>query len=383
MCDNKHNKSNEYLKGEKMGFYDEAQKIEFDKLEKMGISWPQIFEAMSIYRKDNVYEKIKYYEENRLNEFNYKQYVIELWNDFEDEIKYKYRFSPDAKFIEYFSKFARKANFKLNKDSILYRARKIDEKQLDPTVKDFLKKVKEYYNDYDTQKSLENCNDLWDYIIKLPIDEWNYKFAHIYSSNEIVKWGFQEDSSDAPPNEKCIPGRANPQGIRYLYTSEDINTAISETQSTIGQIISVAKIQTKVDMKIFDFDFYNTFSNSEIMQIGLNELEEIIGITLTQLQIFFRIVEQQFTKPSLSDIEYYHATQYLTEIIKKLGFEGIRFKSSLNTGGNNIVIFDTSKDELGVYPKNYEFLGTSLHKIKDVKVTSSAILPKNESNYIQ
>jgi hypothetical protein len=66
----------------------------------------------------------------------------------------------------------------------------------------------------------------------------------------------------------------------------------------------------------------------------------------------------------------------LTEIIKKLGFEGIRFKSSLNTGGNNIVIFDTSKDEMKSYPKKYEFLNTSLHKINNINVTSSVILPK-------
>ena len=131
-------------------------------------------------------------------------------------------------------------------------------------------------------------------------------------------------------------------------------------------------------MKIFDFDFYNTFSNSEIMKTDLNKFEEITGMNFTEFTIFFRIVEQQFTKPSLNDIDYYHATQFLTEIIKKMGFEGIRFKSSLNTGGNNIVIFDTSKDKLEVYPKNYEFLSTSLHKIKNIKVTSNIILPKNE-----
>jgi len=362
-----------------INIFNEFQKIEDTKHEELRKNIPQIIEIMSDVRKNNIFETIKYYEESKFNEFKYKQYVIELWNEFEDEIKYKNRFSPEANFVKVFSKLAQKADYKLNKDTILFRARKIDEKQLHPIVKSFIDRVKEYFNDYNTQKILENCNDIWDYIINLPIDEWNDKFAKISSSNEIVKWGFQEDDSDAPPNDKCIPGRANPLGIRYLYTSDDITTAISETQPTIGQIISVAKIQTKIEMKIFDFDFYNTFSYSEIMKININELEEIIGMSFTEFAIFFRIVEQQFTKPSLNDIEYYHATQYITEIIKKMGFEGIRFKSSLNTGGNNIVIFDTSKDKLGVYPKNYEILGTSLHKIKDIKVTSNIILPKNEN----
>ena len=268
--------SDENKRIELNNFFNSFQKIEDNKNEELRNKLSQILEIMSDFRKNNIFDTIKYYEENNFNEFKYRQYVIGLWNDFEDEIKYKNRFSPDAKFIELFSKLAQKADYKLNKDTVLFRARKIDEKELHPIVIDFINKVKEYFNDYNTQKSLENCNDIWDYIINLPIDEWDDKFAPISSSNEIVKWGFQENDSDAPPNEKCVPGRANPQGIRYLYTSDDITTAISETQPTIGQIISVAKIQTKIEMKIFDFDFYNTFSNSKIMKENINKLEEII-----------------------------------------------------------------------------------------------------------
>lgn len=32
-------------------------------------------------------------------------------------------------------------------------------------------------------------------------------------------------------------------------------------------------------------------------------------------------------------------TQYLTETIKNMGFDGIRFKSALNSNGINIVLF--------------------------------------------
>lgn len=371
--------SQENKRKELVNFFNEFQKIEESKREDLRKILPKILQIMSDFRKNNYFEKINYYEKNRFNEFKYRQEVIKLWNEFEDEIKYKNRFSPNVKFIEIFTKLAREANYILNRNTILFRGRKIDEKQLHSKVKDFLYVIKDYFNDYSIQKSFENCNDIWDYIINIPLDEWKERFAHNSSYNEIVKWGFQDDDSDAPPNEKCIAGRANPHGIRYLYTSDDIDTAISETQPTIGQIISVAKIQTKVDMKIFDFDFYNTFNNSEIMKININELEEIIGMSFTEFSIFFRTVEQQFTRPSLNDIDYYHATQYLTEIIKKLGFEGIRFKSSLKTGGNNIVIFDTSKDINGVSPKNYEFISSSLHKINDIKVTSNVILPKQES----
>jgi hypothetical protein len=280
--------SQENKRKELINFLNEYQKIEDNKREELKTKLPQIIKIMSDFRKNNYFEKIKYYEENNFNEFKYKQSVVKLWNEFEDEIKYNNRFSPSSKFVELFTKLAREADYKLNKNTILFRGRKIEEKQLNSKVKDFLNIVKEYFNDYNTQKSLANCNDIWDYIINLPINEWGNKFSQFITTNKILNWGFQNDDSDAPPNEKCISGRANPQGIRYLYTSDDINTAISETQPTIGQIISVATIQTRVDMRIFDFDFYNTFSNSKIMQININELEEIIGMSFTEFSIFLR-----------------------------------------------------------------------------------------------
>ena len=47
-----------------------------------------------------------------------------------------------------------------------------------------------------------------------------------------------------------------------------------------------------------------------------------------------------FSRPFNGDPAKYIATQFLAEEIKNMGFDGLRFNSSLNTGGINVVLFD-------------------------------------------
>ena len=44
--------------------------------------------------------------------------------------------------------------------------------------------------------------------------------------------------------------------------------------------------------------------------------------------------------PNTGEVIQYLPTQYITEEIKKLGFEGLKFNSSLKQGGINVVLFD-------------------------------------------
>lgn len=50
-----------------------------------------------------------------------------------------------------------------------------------------------------------------------------------------------------------------------------------------------------------------------------------------------------YKKPNSGDTFRYMPTQYLGEIIKQMGFDGLRFNSSLKKGGVNIVLFDDKK----------------------------------------
>ena len=196
-------------------------------------------------------------------------------------------------------------------------------------------------------------------------------------SQKIQFWGFNEENSDAPPYNKASQGRANPAGISYLYASEEIETAISEIHPIIGQIVSVAKIQTSKELKIFDFDYYNAFINAKIMEKSAHKASEQLDISFGKLKVLFDTLAELFSRPVLGDTDDYYATQYISECIKDLGFEGIKFKSSLKKDGFNYVLFDTSKDDKG-NPKNYNILCSSLHRIENVEVSQKKLLPKEK-----
>ena len=57
----------------------------------------------------------------------------------------------------------------------------------------------------------------------------------------------------------------------------------------------------------------------------------------------FSVIQQRFSEPNTGDVIRYLPTQYLGELIKQMGFDGLRFKSSLKNGGVNIVLFDDKK----------------------------------------
>lgn len=47
-----------------------------------------------------------------------------------------------------------------------------------------------------------------------------------------------------------------------------------------------------------------------------------------------------FSHPYTGEVSKYLPTQYLAEEIKNMGFDGLRFRSSLNKNGINVVLFN-------------------------------------------
>lgn len=59
--------------------------------------------------------------------------------------------------------------------------------------------------------------------------------------------------------------------------------------------------------------------------------------------ILFNEIQQRFSEPNTGETCRYIPTQYLGEVIKQMGFDGVRFRSSLKNGGINIVLFNEDK----------------------------------------
>ncbi len=50
------------------------------------------------------------------------------------------------------------------------------------------------------------------------------------------------------------------------------------------------------------------------------------------------------SKPNFGDPIEYAPTQFLCEYIKKLGYDGIKFKSAVSETGTNVLLFDVNEE---------------------------------------
>lgn len=144
----------------------------------------------------------------------------------------------------------------------------------------------------------------------------------------------------APPSLKAKDGRINPHGISYLYLSDSVETAIAEARPWVGAEVSMGYFRLLTNQKLI-----NTSGDKKILflpvfgkQYSAQEKEE--GVWGDINESFSRPVSPQDSSRD------YVPTQYLGEVFKTHGFDGILYKSSLNDTGHNVVLFDPSAAEL-------------------------------------
>lgn len=271
----------------------------------------------------------------------------EEWNSFVHDLIYKNRFSSSHKVVDVIRNFSEECTDTIKQGQELYRARIYHKDPLKDFLSDVFKNTKE-------KKTSDNPENISKY--------YNMQLAAIMMALEremprgkmVVdmynKWkrkrfkGYNSSESGAPPAEKATIGRLNPEKVRYLYLSEDPCTAAYEVRPTIGQNVSIATFKTTTDIVIYDFA--RDFKPQEV-----DSLEHDYSL--------FSIIQQRFSEPNTGDNFMYLPTQYLGEIIKQMGFDGIRFKSSLKRGGINLVLFDD---------KRCKAVRSDMVKVNDIEV---------------
>lgn len=149
--------------------------------------------------------------------------------------------------------------------------------------------------------------------------------------------GYGPKGSFVPPKNAAVSaGRANPSGIIYLYSASDVQTAIAEVNPSANDEVSVAEIEVKDDLKILNF------ANLSASTVGSDNKslawKRDIPLELTRV----------FSMPQ-QDSDGYFLCQYISEYIKVLGYDGIRFASSKvktpwdKQAGINYTIFNYQK----------------------------------------
>lgn len=253
------------------------------------------------------------------------------WKSFENELIYNNRFSVKHAVIDEIHECQESATKIIKEGTILYRARVFDKSNFDKLVKYYLKE------NGCSQKEIDNILTEWSDEAKLlsllPEIYSDYDYTQ---TPELVKaqkkWkrnvkfkGWNAQDSSAPPPDYIGNGRANPDHIRYLYLSEDPTTPIYEVRPIIGQTVSVAKFKLKKDVKIYDLTL---------------DIHDIIKDTVAEFPRLYNTIGAMFSHPYNGEVSKYLPTQYLAEEIKNMGFDGLRFRSSLNKNGINVVLFN-------------------------------------------
>lgn len=276
------------------------------------------------------------------------------WEEFAQDIIYKNRFSSDSIVVKELIKQAEYVTHIVPRGTTFFRARRYEQSPHEGFLAHWMRK--NGVSDDDLKNQLKDIQPITKMFFKTFFSEACYLTddyfpnAITYTPKDAVKeWqaqsfkGFDAKESGAPEDhDKISAGRANPDYIRYLYLAEDADTACYEIRPIIGQNISVATFKSLKQLKLYDLTGQrpNRFENP-----------------VYEAPSLFDCISEHFSMPNADDPRKYIPTQFLTEKIKELGFDGLRFRSSLKQGGVNIVLFE---------PESCEAISSDLVEIKHI-----------------
>lgn len=147
-------------------------------------------------------------------------------------------------------------------------------------------------------------------------DEWHYK-------------PYEDGSLGAPPPYMAGNGRLNRQGVSFLYLATNEDTAISEVRPHPGHYVSVGAFENLRHLKIADF---NSISIRDYCESD-KKLRQFV---------FLKNIDILFSMPIPPEERHrYSFPQFLSDVLRQMGFDGVAYRSSVGTG-INFTIFDPS-----------------------------------------
>ena len=222
----------------------------------------------------------------------------ELWYSFHNEVKYHHRFFPSHPVLDKLAVFAEQCKLTVNAG----------------IAKCFRQDCTE-----EERNSYHNKNN---------------KFR-----------GLSKEGSYVPPNPDLIrDGRSNPKFILYLYIAESPTTAVFEVRPLLHNAVNVAGIEVKEQL---------TISN---IAVGI-DVDATKDNSVDEWLMYFM---QTAFSSSTNNPDDYIASQIIAEYIRHLGYDGIRYSSSLHRGGYNLTVFDVEK---------YEAVSSTDLRLDDIKMS--------------
>ncbi|MDE1206043.1 RES domain-containing protein [Tenacibaculum larymnensis] len=185
---------------------------------------------------------------------------------------------------------------------------------------------------------IKNPADLESIAETFPVREYSKGKMFYRSRISNDENGYPPEKMGKPPHKLSKSGRANPQGIPYLYVAQSIDTTLYEARVTFLDYVSIGEFKLIDNIKVITLR--DSFQVSPFIEDF--SIEKYI-----KNKEFIDLLESELAKPlRRQDNELdYLPTQYLCEYIKHFGYDGVEYGSSLHKGGINLVIFDETKLE--------------------------------------
>lgn len=178
----------------------------------------------------------------------------------------------------------------------------------------------------------------------IPIGTRLYRCRIIHDVSKVEKehgfFGYGKRDSFVPPPNATRDLRANYRYIPYLYCANHPYTALVEVRPRLGADVSVATITTNEELTLLDFTLKNIPKRMTDAKLNL-----------------FADLSMLYSKPVTSDDDIldYIPTQFVAEYAKRLGYDGIAFRSSLTPEVDNQDVHEhQTMDRYNIVVFNYQ-----------------------------
>ena len=203
-----------------------------------------------------------------------------------------------------------------------------------------IKHVNRFHSQQVNFRELKNLLD--NMLVDIPAGSLTLYRSRICDEESYLK-GYSNKKMGVPPVSLTTAGRTNSEGIQCLYLASDEETTFHEVRARDNDHVSVGEFYQIKDLKIVDlslFDKIGPFSIPDFdmtwFAINIDIIRKIGNEVAMPMRRFDRALD-------------YVPTQYICDYVKHLGYDGIRYKSTLVEGGINYAIFDEKKfDCVGV-----------------------------------
>jgi len=185
----------------------------------------------------------------------------------------------------------------------------------------------------------------WFLDVALDTDRLEALLVHLPADDLPTRWyrarirsgdiTYRIDEMGVPPKRLATHGRANPPGIPYLYLGSLPETAAAELRPHTGEIACVADFAVAGPLDAVDL-------RNPRKLVSPFLLADAGAISQLRADIpFLERLGDELTRPVLPQgaaIDYI-PSQYLCEFIKKVGKDGVVYRSSVSDG-INLALFD-------------------------------------------